>query len=289
LLIAPPFVVTHDQVDDIVDTLEAALEYISKELGIIAEEQKVAEAVEHSTQPLAGKVALVTGASRGIGAEVARVFARAGATVFLLARDAVGLAARQAEIEAEGGTAMSVQADLSRPEGMAALLEAIERSGGRLDVLVLNAALLGDLKPLPDIEDATWDRVIDLNLNAAFRVLSVLHPLLAASEAGRCIFVTSGAARNAHADWSAYAASKAGLEAMMRVYAEENRTFGIQANAIDPGAMRTGMRATAFPNEDPGSVAPVEAAGPVFLRLAVPDCSFSGAVIPILDTAEAAE
>lgn len=289
LLIAPPFVVTHDQVDDIMDTLEAALEYIRKELGIIAEEQKVAEVVEHTEQPLAGKFALVTGASRGIGAEVARVFARAGATVFLLARDAEGLAARQGEIEAEGGTAVSVPADLSRPEGMAALLEAIENGGGRLDVLVLNAAVLGDLKPLPDIENATWDRVIDLNLNAAFRLLRALHPLLSASDAGRCIFVTSGAARGTHANWGAYAASKAGIEAMMRVYAAENRKFGIRANAVDPGAMRTGMRATAFPGEDPGSVAPVEAAGPVFLRLAVPDCSFSGAVIPVLDAAEAGE
>jgi putrescine---pyruvate transaminase len=289
LLIAPPFVVTHEQVDDIVDTLEAAFEDIRKELGIIAEEQKVARVVEHTEQPLAGKAALVTGASRGIGAEVARVFARAGATVYLLARDAGELEARRAEIEAEGGAAISVPADLSRPEGMAALQEAIVNGGGRLDVLVLNAALLGDLKPLPDLEDAVWDTVIDLNLNAAFRLLTALHPLLSASGAGRCIFVTSGAARGAHADWSGYAASKAGLEAMMRLYAAENQKLGVRANAVDPGAMRTGMRAAAFPDEDPRSVVPVEAAGPVFLRLAVPDCSFSGAVIPVLDTAEAAE
>ena len=289
LLIAPPFVVTHDQVDDIVDTLEAAFEDIRKELGIIAEEQMVARVVEHTEQPLAGKAALVTGASRGIGAEVARVFARAGATVYLLARDAGELEARRAEIEAEGGAAISVPADLSRPEGMAALQEAIVNGGGRLDVLVLNAALLGDLKPLPDLEDAVWDTVIDLNLNAAFRLLTALHPLLSASGAGRCIFVTSGAARGAHADWSGYAASKAGLEAMMRLYAAENHKLGVRANAVDPGAMRTDMRAAAFPDEDPRSVVPVEAAGPVFLRLAVPDCSFSGAVIPVLDTAEAAE
>ena len=289
LLIAPPFVVTHEQVDDIVDTLEAAFEDIRKELGIIAEEQKVARVVEHTEQPLAGRAALVTGASRGIGAEVARVFARAGASVYLLARDAGELEARRAEIEAEGGSAISVPADLSRPEGMAALQEAIVNGGGRLDVLVLNAALLGDLKPRPDMEDAVWDSVIDLNLNAAFRLLAALHPLLSASGAGRCIFVTSGAARGAHADWSGYAASKAGLEAMMRLYAAENLKFGVRANAVDPGAMRTGIRAAAFPDEDPRSVVPVEAAGPVFLRLAVPDCSFSGAVIPVLDTAEAAE
>ncbi|WP_193172553.1 aminotransferase [Nisaea nitritireducens] len=289
LLIAPPFVVTHDQVDDIVDTLEAALEYIRKELGIIAEEQKAAEAVEHTAKPLAGKVALVTGASRGIGAEVARVFARAGAMVLLVARDADGLVARQAEIEAAGGTAVSVPADLCTPQGMADLLKVIEDGGRRLDVLVLNAALLGDLKPVPDIENATWDAVIDLNLNAAYRLLTALHPMLAVSDAGRCIFVTSGAARGSHANWGAYAASKAGLEAMMRVYAAENRKFGIRANAVDPGAMRTGMRASAFPDEDPGAVTPVEAAGPVFLRLAVPDCSFSGAVVPVLDAVEAAE
>lgn len=289
LLIAPPFVVTHDQVDDIVDTLEAALNDISKELGIIAEEKKVADVVDHTEKPLAGKVALVTGASRGIGAEVARTFARAGAAVFLVARDAAALSARQGEIEVEGGAAVSVPADLSRPEGMAMVLEAIESSGGRLDVLVLNAGLLGSLMPLPDTEDATWDAVIDLNLNAAHRLLMALHPMLAASDAGRCVFVTSGAARGAHADWSAYAASKAGLEAMMRVYAAENRKFGIRANAVDPGAMRTDMRATAFPNEDPRSVTPVEAAGPVFLRLAVPDCVFSGAVIPIIDAAGEAE
>ena len=273
LLIAPPFVVTRDQVDDIVDTLEAALDDISKELGIIDEEKKVADVVEHTEKPLAGKVALVTGASRGIGAEVARTSARAGATVCLLARGAGALAVRQAEIEAEGGAAVSVPADLSRPEGMATVLEAIESGGGRLDVLVLNAGQLGDLKPLPDIEDATWDAVIDRNLSAAYRLLMALHPMLSASDAGRCIFVTSGAARGAHADWSAYAASKAGIEAMMRVYAAENRKFGIRANAVDPGAMRTGMRATAFPDEDPGSVSPVEAAGPGFLRLGAAGCS----------------
>ena len=234
LLIAPPFIVTYDQVNEIVDMLEAALEEIRAELGIIAEEQKAAEAVQQTAQPLAGKVAIVTGASRGIGAEVARVYGRAGATVLLVARNADGLAARQTEIEAEGGTAISVPADLRTQHGMNDLLKAIEDVGHRLDVLVLNAAMLGDLKPVPDIDNGSWDAVIDLNLNAAYRLLSALHPMLAASEAGRCIFVTSGAARGSHADWGAYAASKAGLEAMMRIYALENDASGLRANAVDP-------------------------------------------------------
>ena len=289
LLIAPPFIVTYDQVDEIVDMLEAALEDIREELRIIAEEQKAAKAVQQTTQPLAGKVAIVTGASRGIGAEVARVYARAGAIVLLVARNADGLAARQAEIEAEGGTAVSVPADLCTRHGMADLLKAIEGVGHQLDVLVLNAAMLGDLKPVSCIDNGIWDAVIDLNLNAAYRLLTALHPMLAASGAGRCICVTSGAARGSHANWGAYAASKAGLEAMMRIYALENHAFGLRANAVDPRAMRTTMRASAFPDEEPGSVMPVEAAGPVFLRLAVPDCSFSGAVVPVIDVVETAE
>ncbi|UUX51417.1 aminotransferase [Nisaea acidiphila] len=291
LLIAPPFVVTREQVDDIVDTLEAALEDISRELGIIAEEQKLAEAVHEADRPLAGRVALVTGASRGIGAEVARTYARAGATVVAAARDEAALRARCAEIAADGGSAIPVAVDFSTRDGKAetALMAALEKLGSRLDILVLNAAQLGDLKPLPELEDAAWDRVIAVNLTAPLRLLHLLHPFLSLSDAGRCVFVTSGAARGAHADWSAYAASKAGLEAMMRAYAAENRKFGLRINAVDPGAMQTGMRAAAFPGEDPGSVTPVEAAGPVFLRLAVPDCSFSGAVVPVVSSAEAAE
>ena len=291
LLIAPPFVVTREQVDDIVDTLEAALEDIRHELGIIAEDQKLAEAVHEADKPLAGRVALVTGASRGIGAEVARTFARAGATVVTVARDAEALEARRAEIESEGGRAVPVAVDLSRSDGTAeaALMAEIERQGGQLDILVLNAALLGELEPLAALNSKVWDEVIAVNLTAPFRLLRLLHPFLAFSDAGRCIFVTSGAARGAHADWSAYAASKAGLEAMMRAYAAENRKFGLKINAVDPGAMPTGMRASAFPDEDPRSVTPVEAAGPVFLRLAVPECSYSGAIVPVVASAEAAQ
>jgi len=291
LLIAPPFVITREQVDDIVDTLEAALEDIRNELGLIAEDQKLAEAVHEADKPLAGRIALVTGASRGIGAEVARTFARAGATVLTVARDEAALEARRAEIEAEGGRAVPVVADLARPDGTAetALMAEIERLGGRLDILVLNAALLGELQPLAALDSAVWDEVIAVNLTASFRLLRLLHPFLAFSDAGRCIFVTSGAARGAHADWSAYAASKAGLEAMMRAYAAENRKFGLMINAVDPGAMQTGMRAAAFPDEDPGAVTPVEAAGPVFLRLAVPECGYSGAIVPVVAPAEAAQ
>ncbi|WP_420403677.1 aminotransferase [Nisaea sp.] len=291
LLLAPPFIVTRKQVDDIVDTLEAALEDIRNELGIIAEDQKLAEAVQEADKPLAGRVALVTGASRGIGAEVARTFARAGATVLTVARDAAALESRRTEIEAEGGRAVPVAADLARRDGTAeaALMAEIERQGGRLDILVLNAALLGELEPLATLESAVWDEVTAVNLTAPFRLLRLFHPFLAFSDAGRCIFVTSGAARGAHGDWSAYAASKAGLEAMMRAYAAENRKFGLRVNTVDPGAMQTGMRASAFPDEDPGSVTPVAAAGPVFLRLAVPECGFSGAIVPVVTSAEAAQ
>lgn len=291
LLIAPPFIVTREQVDDIVDTLEAALGDISRELGIIAEDQKLAQAVHETDKPLAGRTALVTGASRGIGAEVAMTFARAGATVLTVARDRAALEARQTEIAAAGGVALPLAADLSRKDGQAeaALLEAISAHGSKLDILVLNAALLGDLEPLSALDSQSWDAVMAVNLTAPARLLRLLHPYLSASDAGRCIFVTSGAARGAHANWSAYAASKAGIEAMMRSYAAENRKFGLLVNAVDPGAMQTAMRAAAFPEEDPLSVTPVEAAGPVFLRLAVPDCTFSGAVVPVVAAAEAAE
>jgi NAD(P)-dependent dehydrogenase (short-subunit alcohol dehydrogenase family) len=221
-------------------------------------------------KPLAGRVALITGASRGIGAAVALAYAQAGAHVILIGRKQKTLEQLDNTIRAQGGTATLMPLDLLDFARVDALGPAIAEKFGKLDIFVGNAGMLGPLTPVPHINHFEWDRVIGLNLSANFRLIRTLDPLLRASDAGRVIFVTSGVAMGDHAYWGAYAASKAGLESLARTYAAETEQTNLRVNILDPGRIRTQMRAEAFPGENPETLPPPETLIPVFLSLADP-------------------
>ena len=228
---------------------------------------------------LDGRVALITGASRGIGADLARAFAAAGAHVILTARTTGGLEEVDDDIRAAGGTASLVEMDLRDGPAIDRLGARINERWGRLDILIANAGILGTLTPLPHQDPAEWDEVIAVNLTANHRLVRSLDPLLRMSDAGRAIFVSSGAARNCRPYWGAYAVTKAALDAMVRVYAAENERSTLRINIVNPGATRTGMRAAAFPGEDPMSLKTPEALVPLFLELASPATTRHGELI----------
>ncbi len=175
--------------------------------------------------------------------------------------------------------AMLVPLDLRDFDAIDRLGASLYERFGRLDVLVGNAGVLGTLSPVGHIEPATWAEVMDLNVTANYRLIRSLDPLLRQSDAGRAIFVTSGAAARPHAYWGAYAASKAALEMLIEIYAAEISKTKVRANLLDPGAVRTAMRATAFPGEDPMTLPPPEAITEAFVELAVPECKRNGEVV----------
>ncbi len=225
---------------------------------------------------LSGRVALITGASRGIGAAVAEGFAAEGAHVVLVARTVGGLeevddrirAAARARGVAEPEPATLVPMDLRDGDAIDRLGAALYDRFSRLDVLVGNAAILGPLSPVGHVKPVDWDAVIAVNLTANYRLIRAMDPLLRAAGAGRAIFVTSGAAHGDHAYWGPYAASKAALEQLVRTYDAEMHKLGVRAHILDPGVLRTAMRAQAFPGEDPLSLPPPESIVPRFLELA---------------------
>lgn len=216
----------------------------------------------------AGRVALVTGASRGIGRAVTLALADAGAHVIIVARTTGALEEVDDEVRARGGTATLVRLDLRKPDQVDALGPSVFERWGKLDVLVANAGVLGPLSPLAHITDAAWADVMEINLNTNWRLIRTLDPLLRRSNAGRAIFVSSGAASGKNAYWGPYAVSKAGLEALVKTYAHEVETTPIRVNIINPGPIRTAMRAKAFPGEDPMTLATPEEIAPLFLELA---------------------
>jgi NAD(P)-dependent dehydrogenase (short-subunit alcohol dehydrogenase family) len=232
---------------------------------------------------LAGRVALITGASRGLGAAVAKAFAGEGAHVVLLARTVGGLEEVDDAIRAAGGGggATLVPADLADGKSIDGLAAPILERFGRLDILVGNAAMLGRLAPLPHFPPDQWHEVFAVNVHANWRLLRALDPLLRASPAGRAIFVTSGITRALAAYWGAYAASKAALEAMVAVYAKEIVKTNVRVNLADPGPMRTRMRALAFPGEDPMQLPPPEAIAGKFVALAEAACARHGELVPL--------
>lgn len=217
---------------------------------------------------LANSIALITGASRGIGAAVAKRFAAEGAQVILTARTVGGLEEVDDALRGFGKPATIVPLDLRQGEMFDALGAEIYRRYGRLDVLVGNAAMLGSLSPLAHASPAEFDDIFRVNVTANYRLLRALDPLLRKSAAGRVIMVTSGAAAAPIAYWGPYAASKAALEHLTLTYAAENHQTAIRANLIDPGAVRTRMRAQAFPGEDPMSLPRPEDITNLFVELA---------------------
>ncbi len=230
---------------------------------------------------LAGRIAVITGASRGIGAAVARRFAAEGAQLVLVARTVGGLEELDDQIREGGGERPTlVPLDLREFDAIDRLGASLYQRFGRLDVLVGNAAVLGTLSPVGHIAPQTWAEVMDINLTANWRLIRSLDPLLRRSEAGRAIFVSSGAAAAAHAYWGAYAVSKAGLEMLVRTYAAELVKTKVRANLIDPGATRTALRAKAFPGEGPESLRAPDAVAETFVELAEAACTKNGEVVP---------
>jgi len=229
--------------------------------------------------PLHGRIALVTGASRGIGRAVALGLAKAGAHVVITARSLGALESLDDEIQAAGGAATLLQLDLAKGDRVDQIGPTLFQRWDRLDILVGNAGILGPLSPLGHTTEEGFLSTIDINLNANWRLIRTVDPLLKRSDAGRAIFLTSGAASGKYAYWGAYAASKAGLEALVKTWAEELANTPVRVNLINPGATRTHMRAKAFPGEDPATLPAPEDLVPLFLELASPRCMRNGDVI----------
>jgi NAD(P)-dependent dehydrogenase (short-subunit alcohol dehydrogenase family) len=228
---------------------------------------------------LAGKIALITGASRGIGAAIAERFARESAHLVLAARTVGGLEEVDDKIRAAGGSATLVPLDLRDFIKIDELAAALFDRWGRLDILIGNAAEFGTFSPLAHIDPVLWTEVIDLNLTANWRLIRAMDPLLRAAPAGRAVFVTSDTARSALPYWGPYAVSKAGLEMLVKLYAGEIAKTRVRVNLIDPGIVRTRLRARAFPGENPASLPAPEAVADAFLALALPECTSNGEIV----------
>jgi NAD(P)-dependent dehydrogenase (short-subunit alcohol dehydrogenase family) len=228
--------------------------------------------------PLAGRIALVTGASRGIGYATALALAQAGAHVVAVARTVGGLEELDDAIRAAGGSATLVPLDLKDFEGIARLGAALHERYRHLDILIGNAGILGPLSPLGHVQPQAWDDVIAINVTANWQLIRCMDPLLKVSEAGRVVFVTSGVASMARAYWGPYAVSKAALDVLARTYAAETVTTKVRVNLFSPGATRTRMRATAMPGEDPMSLKTPDAVAEKIVELCLPDFQETGKV-----------
>jgi NAD(P)-dependent dehydrogenase (short-subunit alcohol dehydrogenase family) len=223
---------------------------------------------------LRGKIILITGASRGIGAATALAAAQAGAHVVLTARTTGGLEEVEEQIHQLGGTATIAPLDLAEPDQIDTLAQAIGGRWGRLDGLILNAAQLGEITPVAHTDVAQFDRVLAVNLTANFRLLRAFDPLLRASAAGRVIGLTSSVARQPRAYWGAYAASKAGFEALLLTYGDEVAAISaIKVALYNPGRTATQMRAKAYPGEDSASLPAAQSKAMEIVTLLINDFS----------------
>jgi NAD(P)-dependent dehydrogenase (short-subunit alcohol dehydrogenase family) len=230
---------------------------------------------------LDGRIALVTGASRGLGAAVAVRLAAAGAHVVLLARTQGGIEETDDAVRAAGGAATLIPLDLRDFDKIDQMAAALYQRFGRLDILVAAAAVPGLLSPLGHFDPKGWQEVIDVNFTANWRLVRALDPLLRQSPAGRLVFVTCAAARERQPYWGCYAASKAALEAMVQVYAGEIGISRLRANLVDPGPMATRLRAAGFPYEDRTHLRRPEDATAPFLALASAACEANGTCITL--------
>ena len=228
---------------------------------------------------LKDRIALITGASRGIGRAVALELAAAGAHVIAVARTEGGLTELDDDINAIGGSATLVPLDLRDFDAIDRLGAAVFERWKKLDILIGNAGLLGNLGPMSHISPDDWQIMTDINLTANWRLIRSFDVLLRQSDAGRAIFVTSGAARYCKAYWGGYAVTKAALDAMVKVYAAELADTNVRVNLLNPGPIATGLRAKAFPGEDPSTIAQVEDLAPLFVQMASPDYDKNGQII----------
>ncbi|MCC0057946.1 MAG: SDR family NAD(P)-dependent oxidoreductase [Hyphomicrobiaceae bacterium] len=231
---------------------------------------------------LKNRIALITGASRGIGRATAKRLAAEGAHVLLLGRKQKSLEPVYDEIKAAGGNASLISLDLQNGAKIDALGPSLYERFGRLDIFVGNAATLGGLRPLTHISAKTWDQVLATNLTANWLLIRTLDPLLRLSDAGRVVFVTSsGVAAQGRAYWAPYSVSKAGLETLAKTYANETADSTVKVNVVDPGATATGMRAEAYPGEDPNTIKTPDEAAQAILELCLPSVTESGQIVGV--------
>ena len=225
---------------------------------------------------LDGRIAVVTGASRGIGRAAALALAAAGAHIVALARTQGGLEELDDAIQAGGGAATLVPVDMRDFDALDRLGAALHERWGKLDILFANAGVLGGLAPLGHYDQKTWDNVMAVNVTANWRLLRSLDPLLRASDAGRVVVTSSGAAHALRAYWGPYSVSKAAVEALARTYAAETETTPVRVMMVNPGPLRTRMRASAMPGEDPMTLKTPEDLAPHIVRLASPAWNETG-------------
>lgn len=228
-----------------------------------------------------GRIALVTGASRGLGRAVAVALAREGAHVLLIGRTVGALEEVDDEVRAAGGAATIVTMDLRDGDKVDALGPSIFQRWDRLDVLVGNAGVLGPISPLNHVGAEAWTEVIETNLTANWRLIRTLDPLLRRAAAARALFMTSGAAQRSRAYWGPYAVSKAGLEALVKTFAHEVENTAVRVNLVNPGPLRTQMRAKAYPGEDPASLPEPDVVAKRMLDLLLPEVSANGQVFDL--------
>ncbi len=228
------------------------------------------------TKPLADRIALVTGASRGIGFATALALAKAGAHIVATARTQGGLEELDDEIRKLGGSATLVPLNLTDSDGIARLGAGLHERYGKLDILVGNAGVLGPSSPIGHIELKTFNDVMAVNVSANFQLIRCMEPLLKQSDAGRAVFITSGAANKATAYVSPYAASKAALETLARAWAQETANTKLRVNLFNPGPVRTRMRATLMPGEDPETLDTPEQVAEFIVPMCAPDWTETG-------------
>ena len=231
-----------------------------------------------TSKPLTDKIALVTGASRGLGAALALHLAEAGAHIVAVARTVGGLEELDDKIKAAGSTATLVPLDMKDFDGIARLALALNERYQRLDVLVGNAGILGPLSPLGHVEPKDWDNVMAVNVTANWHLIRCMNPLLLRSSAGRAVFLTSGVAHKGRAYWGPYATSKAALEVLVRTYAAEAEATKVRANLFSPGPARTRKYATAFPGIDPMTLPTPQEVTQAIVPLCLPDFDESGKI-----------
>jgi NAD(P)-dependent dehydrogenase (short-subunit alcohol dehydrogenase family) len=230
---------------------------------------------------LDGRIALVTGASRGIGYFLAKGLAKAGAHVIAVARTQGGLEELDDEIKSAGGSATLVPLDLADMAGIDRLGGAIHERWGKLDILFANAAILGVIAPIGHVEAKVFERVMQINVTATWRLIRAVDPLLKLSDAGRAVLMSSSLGTKTKPFWGPYAASKAAVEALGRTWAQETQNSPLRVNMADPGATRTAMRAQAVPGEDPAALPTAESVAEKLLGLASPALTETGKLFSV--------
>jgi NAD(P)-dependent dehydrogenase (short-subunit alcohol dehydrogenase family) len=233
---------------------------------------------------LDGRVTLVTGASRGIGYQACLALAKAGSHIIAVARTQGGLEDLDDAIKSAGGECTLVPLDLKNSDAIDQLGAIINQRWGKLDGLLANAGVLGEITPAPHTVPKKWDEVMAVNLTANYRLIRSLDPLLRASDAGRAVFLTSGVARTHRAYWGAYAASKAALEAFVSCYAKEAEVTKLKVNLLNPGAMRTAMRAKAMPGEDSASLPNPSDISPLIVEMLSPNYTENDSLVTFRET-----